>query len=69
MLRDDYYWDCPEEQIDPPYKPLVCEECGEVIRSNEDACEIRGLFPRVLCERCGERAEDDGEFVGWFIAC
>lgn len=69
MLRDDYYWECPEERIDPPYTPLVCEECGEVIRSDEDACEIRGLFPRVLCERCGERAEDDGEFVGWFVAC
>lgn len=69
MLRDDYYFDCPEEQIDPPYKPLVCEECGEVIRSGEDACEIRGLFPRILCKKCADERTDEDEPIEWFVAC
>lgn len=68
MLRDSFYYDCPEEQIEPPYEPCVCDECGERIQPDEDAGEIRGLFPRILCKDCAERAEDDGEFVGWFVA-
>lgn len=68
MSRDDYYWECPEEIINPPYEPCRCDECGERIQPDEDAGEIRGLFPRILCKDCAERAEDDGEFVGWFVA-
>lgn len=68
MLRDDYYFDCPEEIINPPYKPDICDDCGETIRGNEDAGEIRGLFPRILCKRCAEQAEDDGEMVAWYVA-
>lgn len=67
MLRGDWY-ECPEEQINPPYEPWVCDDCGEVIRSDEDAGEVRGMFPKILCRFCAEKAESDGDLVDWFVA-
>lgn len=67
-MLDEFYWNCPEEQIDPPYEPWICDQCGEVIQSDEDAGEIQGMFPRILCKRCAEDAEADGDAVRWFVA-
>lgn len=68
MLRDDYYWDTPDYYGNPPYEPCICDRCKEPIPSDEDVAEIRGLFPRILCDRCVREETDEDDVISWFVA-
>lgn len=76
MLHDSWFYDCPEEIIEPPEVQIDCDECGCHIQPMADYAEIRSLFPRTLCKRHAKELErmqagmdeDDREGICWFVA-